>query len=193
MRTIVRSSLLVILTAVSGAACVTARAATPADRPALDVPDPPARVVAQVPAPEPPLLRAGGGRRTPDRDQAVLADAHEQAGAEGPAEAGSEAGPDRPPPKRLPPAQPPAPQLRMPEQRRRRRPLAPDPRHRRAHAPKPRPDQPRESQRPSPERLRRCAAVFVKQAEDALNAKNLVFARELADKAERLAKELLGR
>ena len=37
------------------------------------------------------------------------------------------------------------------------------------------------------------AQSFVKQAEEQLNAKNLVFARELADKAERLAKELTGR
>ena len=37
------------------------------------------------------------------------------------------------------------------------------------------------------------AKLFAGQAEDALKAKNLVFAKELADKAERLAKQLQDR
>ena len=37
------------------------------------------------------------------------------------------------------------------------------------------------------------AKLFATQAEEAINAANLVFAKELADKAERLAKELQGR
>jgi hypothetical protein len=35
--------------------------------------------------------------------------------------------------------------------------------------------------------------LFAQQADDALKANNLPFAKELADKAERLAKELQGR
>ena len=191
MRTIVRNSLFVILTAVSGAACVTARAATHADRPALDVPDPPARVVAQVPSPDPPLpalevvdeLPAGAKPSSPTRT-------NKPAPKDPPK---TEVKPDPPPTTEAPPpVQPPAPQLRMPEQG----------------------DAGAASRqiRDSVERTRRSlgqinraslngrrqsayddAQLFVKQAEDALNAKNLVFARELADKAERLAKELLGR
>ena len=37
------------------------------------------------------------------------------------------------------------------------------------------------------------AKLFALQAEEAIKVNNLVFARELADKAERLAKELQGR
>jgi len=37
------------------------------------------------------------------------------------------------------------------------------------------------------------AHMFANQADEALKEKNLVFAKELADKAERLAKELQGR
>lgn len=191
MRTIVRSSLFVILTAVSGSACVTARAATPADRPALDVPDPPARVVAQLPTPEPPLpalevvddLPTGTKPSSPPRT-------NKPAPKDPPK---PEVKPDPPPTTEAPPpAQPPAPQLRTPE--------AGD-----AGAAS-------RQIRDSVERTRRSlgqinraslpvlrqkayddAQSFVKQAEEQLNAKNLVFARELADKAERLAKELTGR
>jgi hypothetical protein len=37
------------------------------------------------------------------------------------------------------------------------------------------------------------AKLFAQQAEDALKTNNVVFAKELAEKAERLAKELQGR
>src|SRR5690349_5689717 len=54
MSKIARASLLFVLSLAGGAACITTRAQTPTERPALDVPKPPDRVVAQVPPPEPP-------------------------------------------------------------------------------------------------------------------------------------------
>ena len=191
MRAITRITLLLALVIAGGAACVTTRAATPADRPALDVPNPPARVVAQVPPPEAPLpavepldeLPAGTKPSSPTRP-------NKPAPKDPPK---PEVKPDPPPTTEAPPpAQPPTPQLRMPESG----------------------DAGAISRqiRDSVERTRRSlgqinranlngrrqsayddAQLFLKQAEDALNAKNLVFARELADKAERLAKELQGR
>lgn len=191
MRAIVRISVLLALATAGGASCVTTRAATPADRPALDVPDPPARVVAQLPTPEPPLpavevvdeLPTGTKPSSPTR-------ASKPAPKDPPK---PEVKPDPPPTTEAPPpAQPPAPQLRMPETgdagafsrqirdivERTRRNLG-------------------QINRASLNGRRQSAyddaQLFLKQAEDALNAKNLVFARELADKAERLAKELQGR
>lgn len=191
MRAIVRITLLLALATAGGTACVTTRAATPADRPALDVPDPPARVVAQLPTPEPPLpvlevvdeLPAGTKPSSPTRT-------NKPAPKDPPK---PEVKPDPPPTTEAPPpAQPPSPQLRMPEPgdagavsrqirdivERTRRSLG-------------------QINRASLTVLRQKAyddaQLFVKQAEHELNAKNVVFAKELADKAERLAKELLGR
>lgn len=189
MRAIVRISVLLALATAGGAACVTTRAATPADRPALDVPDPPARVVAQLPTPEPPLPALEVVDELPTKPSSPTR-TNKPAPKDPPK---PEAKPDPPPTTEAPPpVQPPAPQLRMPETgdagavsrqirdivERTRRSLG-------------------QINRASLNGRRQSAyddaQLFLKQADDALNAKNLVFARELADKAERLAKELMGR
>ena len=195
MSKIARLSLLLGLSIVGGSACLTGRAQTPAERPALDVPAPPDRVVPQVPPPEPPLPAiepvedlGSGAKPTP------------------PARSKPPAKPPQDPPKpdikpdppateaAPPPAQnpPPAPQLKLPEN------ADPGVMSRQI--------------RDTVERTRRMlggtdrtkltalrqkafddAQGFIKQAEDALNQKNLVFAKECAEKAERLAKEVQTR
>lgn len=193
MRNTLQASVLVVLAAMSGAACLTGRAQTPAERPALDVPDPPARVVAQVPPPEPATptidpvedIPSGIKPSSPTRPNkpATSKDAPKP-----------EVKPDPPPPTEPPATPPPAatPQIRMPETgdagvaSRQLRDLVE--RIRRSLGQINRARLPSLRQKAFDD-----AMMFVKQAEDALNAKNLVFAKELADKAERLAKELQGR
>ena len=192
MSTTRRTTLLFVLATAAGSACITGRAQTPTDRPALDVPDPPARVVAQVPAPEPtpaPIdpvddLGAANKPASPTRTNKppVRPDPPK-----------ADPKPETPPATTDPPqTAPPTPQLKLPgaadqdvvsrqlrdQVERTRRTLGAINRAR------------------LPARLQRTyddAQGFVKQAEDALNARNLVFAKELADKAERLAKELQSR
>jgi outer membrane biosynthesis protein TonB len=187
MSTVVRAGLLVVLTALSGA-CVTTRAATPADRPALVVPPPPPRVITPppvaetTPQPEPvgelPTASKPPARpRPPQPKEPVKPDPK------------PETPPDTAP---IPPVTPPLaqPQLRVPESG----------------------DASARQVRDIIERTRRMllgidygplsdvrkkayddAKIFAQQAEDALKLNNVVFAKELADKAERLAKELQGR
>lgn len=197
MSKIVRLSLLIGLSIVGGSACLTGRAQTEAERPALDVPAPPDRVVPQVPPPEPPLpaiepvedLSSGTKPAPPTRNKPL---ASRPAGQDPPPK--PEVKPDPPATETAPPpATPPAPQLKLPENadpgvmsrtirdtiERTRRMLGGTDR----------------SKLSSKDRQKAFddAHLFMKQAEDALNAKNLVFAKELADKAERLAKEVQNR
>ena len=196
MRTIARTALLIALSIAGGSACLTGRAQTQAERPALDVPAPPDRVVPQVPLPEPPLpaiepvedLSSGTKPAPPTRNKPLTS----KPPAQDPPK--PETKPDPPatateaPPAATPP---PAPQLKLPENA----------------------DAQSRTIRDTIERTRRMlgqtdrtklssrdrqkafddAQLFMKQAEDALNAKNPVLAKELADKAERLAKEVQNR
>ena len=194
MSTIARATLLIALSIAGGSACLTGRAQTEAERPALDVPAPPDRVVPQVPPPEPPLpaiepvedLSSGTKPSPPARNKPLAS----KPPAQDPPK--PESKPDPPVTETPPPATPPpAPQLKLPENA----------------------DAQSRTIRDTIERTRRMlgqtdrtklssrdrqkafddAQLFMKQAEDALNAKNLVFAKELADKAERLAKEVQNR
>lgn len=185
-------ALLVAAPVVVTSACTTTRAATPVERPALEVPPPPPRVVVPLPPPPPeplePVGNLGPGapaltpRPRPQRDK-------ETAKPEAKPEETKPAEPAPPTPATPPPA---TPQIRMPETanaqqlagqinasiiRTREIVGKVDPArlgnvHRKAHEE---------------------ARLFAQQAEDALKANNLAFAKELADKAERLAKELPGR
>ena len=178
--------------AVAASACTTARAAKPVERPALEVPPPPPRVVVPLPPPPPeplePVGNLGPGapaltpRPRPQRDK-------EAAKPEAKPEETKPAEPAAPAPATPPPA---TPQIRMPETANaqqlagqisasiiRTRDIVGkvDPArlsnvHRKAHEE---------------------ARLFAQQAEDALKTNNLAFAKELADKAERLANELPGR
>lgn len=196
LKTVVRTTAFVVLCTAGAVGCLTGRAQTQTERPALDVPAPPDRVVPQVPPPEPPLpaiepvedLSSGTKPAPPARNKPL---ASRPTGQDPPPK--SEAKPDPPVTEATPPpaTPPPAPQLKLPENA----------------------DAQSRTIRDTIERTRRMlggtdrsklssrdrqkafddAQLFMKQAEDALNAKNLVFAKELADKAERLAKEVQNR
>ncbi|MBA3297187.1 MAG: hypothetical protein H0U19_09640 [Acidobacteria bacterium] len=190
MKTVARTSVLVILAAVGGTACTTGRAATPIERPALEVPPPPPRVIVPLPQPEAPVPEPVGelppSTSKPPRPRPSPPQ-REPAKPDPKPEAPPEPAPASPV---VPPVAPP--QLRMPETG----------------------DAVAASRqvRDIVERTRRTlntidygalsnvrkkayddAKQFAEQAEDALKAANVVFAKELADKAERLARELQGR
>ena len=192
MSTTVRISLLLALAITGGSACLTGRAQGPSDRPALDVPPPPERVVPHVPTPEPPLpsiepvddIPLGIKQSSPTKPKPP---ARPQETPK------SDAKPETPPvTDPAPQPQPAAPQLKLPENgdagtlsrqirdivERTRRMLG---------------VVNRATLQPIRQKNYDDAQSFVKQAEDALNTKNLVFAKEVAEKAERLAKDLQGR
>ena len=190
------SLLLALATSLAlSSACLTTRAQTPADLPALDVPKPPDRVVAQVPPPEPPPPTI-----EPVEDIPANTKPNSPTKTNKPAPKPNQE-PAKPDPKtETPPATDPAatpappvtPQLKLPESgdagvlsrqirdmiERTRRVLG-------------------QTSRAKLNSLRQKAfddaTLFNKQAEDALNANNLVFAKELAEKAERLSKDLTNR
>jgi hypothetical protein len=172
---------------VGGSACKTTQAATPVERPNLDVPPPPARViepalVVEAPQPDPigdvPAAPVPGSstKPRPQRD---------------PAPAKPETKPDAPPdtPAPAPTAPAPPPQLRMPG-------LTSGPAMAgeiratldRAHSMLEKIDygrlsKPRQGSYDTAKR-------FHAEGEKELRAANYVLAKELAEKAERLAKEL---
>ena len=191
MRTVARVSLLIVLSVSGGTACLTTRAQTPADRPALDVPAPPERLVPQVPAPDPVVPTIEPVEDIPAKPSSPTKPKPQARPQEAPKPEANK--PEAPPPTDPPPAtQPAAPQLKLPETadagvisrqirdtvERTRRLLG-------------------RTQRASLTDVRQKAyddaQLFVKQAEDALNVKNVALAKELAEKAERLAKEIQGR
>ena len=191
MRTLFRAALLAGLAA-AGTACTTMRADTPVERPALEVPPPPPRIIVPLPKPPEPLepvAALGPGplvtpRPRPQRDN-----------KEKDAAAKPEAKPEEPKPVEPPPpapVAPPAPQLRMPETANsaqvarqigeaigRARALLDKVDYRRLST-------------VATKAYEECK-VFAQQAEDELKANNLILAKELADKAERLAEGLQGR
>lgn len=180
-----KSKLAVLLiAALAGAACKTARAATPVERPNLEVPPPPPRIIEPVTVPEPepePAVEppaASGAKPKP-----------------APPPVKPETKPDSPPEPATPPAAPPSqppPQLRTPGM-----------------------PSGAEAARQVQAILDRAAGMlktvhyqglsrerrnsydtarrFMEEGERELKAHNYVLARELAEKAERLAKELQGR
>ena len=184
-----KAAVLIVLVVVAcggGLACRTARAATPVERPNLDVPPPPPRIIEPAPAIEapppdpvddPPATPTGGTPRPrPPKD---------------PAATKPEVKPDPPPePAPVPPIAPaPAPQLRAPG-------LASGPESAgeiraildRAHAILDKIDyrlltKPRQSSYDTAKR-------FHDEGQKELKAANFVLAKELAEKAERLAKEI---
>jgi len=186
MRKTIRAASLAVLVGLAGAACTTTRAATPVERPALEVPPPPPRVVVPLPGPptnqlEPvqelgPVTPAPPNRTRSQRDK------------EPPK---AEPKPEEPKPVEPPPTAPiqPPPQLRLPD-----------------GSGSPQVSQIIDAIARSKKILKAVgssgqltegakkalkeADLFVAQAEEALKADNLPLAKEFADKAERIAKEL---
>jgi hypothetical protein len=188
--------LVAILAAASGAsACVTGRAQTPTQRPALEVPPPPPRVVEPLPAePAPPLEPVADlppATSTSVRNRPAPRDT-------GPREAA------KPDPKPEPPAAAapetaspapttganPAPQIRTPDDNSETARQVRDILDRASKALASIDYRPLTRQR---KESYDTAKRFIQQAEDAIKASNFVYARFLADKADILSKELQGR
>ncbi len=187
--TTIRAAALAALVGLAGAACTTTRAATPVERPALEVPPPPPRVVTPLPTSPPqlePVQELGPGlpavaKPRPQRDTSN----------QKPDPKPEEPKPVEPPPVAPPVQQPAVPQLRLPES-----------------SGSPQASQIQEvigrarailntvSYGPLSAAAKKAyneSKIFADQAADALKNNNLAIAKEFAEKAERLAKELQGR
>ena len=189
MSTSLRAIALILLGTAGATACVTTRAQTPADRPALEVPAPPERLVPQVPAPEPVSLPIEPVEDIPAKPSSPIKPKPQVKQQEAPK--ADAAKPEAPLPATEPPPAPAptTPQLKLPETgdagvisrqirdtiERTRRVLG-------------------QTQRAklTPVRQKNYdeAQLFAKQAEDALNANNVALAKELAEKAEKLGKDI---
>ena len=188
---VARTALLVGLIAVGASACATTRAEAPRERlgPPLDVPMPPPRAIAPLPVPDPaPIapvgnIPAGGApaaaKPRPQKPAENTTTKPEQKPEEKPAETPTE-----------PPA--PVPQLSIREASDTSK-LTADTRGSvdRTRAVLDKIDYGRLNE--SGKKAYNEAKLFAEQAEAALKTNNLLVAKELADKAERLAKELQGR
>jgi hypothetical protein len=184
MSTVARTSLLIGLVAIGSAGCATTRAEAPVERPALDVPMPPPRVIVPLPPPQLPLPdpvpEMSGGSPAPARPRP----SKEKESPNKP-EAKPEEKPAEPP---APTTPAPVPQLRIPETT----------------------DSAQlaaiidrtlatlegidwQKLQPPRQKAYNDAKLFASQAREALDAKDLVIAKEFAEKAERLVKELTGR
>ena len=192
MSAIVRTTLLIALVASGGAACTTTRAATPVERPALDVPPPPPRVIVPVPPPDaPPILEPVDNLPTVtgDRSPTKPRPQREKPDPSKPADPKAEPPIEAPVPQ-LP--QQPSPQLRLETPNGAQQNAQIRDTINRAKAILEKID--RNSLTSEPRRKAYDdAKMFAEQAEDALKTNNFVFAKELAEKAERFAKELQGR
>jgi outer membrane biosynthesis protein TonB len=185
---------IVSLLAIAGSsACTSAKAATPIERPALVVPPPPPRTITPPPLPEvQPAPEIVGETPANTNKPAPRPRPQPQRDTTKPEAPKVDPLPEPVPPAAVAAPQPATPQLRMPEggdtaatarqardtiERTRRIVANIDPARLSAVLQKALTD----------------AKAFATQAEEALNAGNVVFAKELAEKAERLAKELQGR
>ena len=188
MSAIFRTTLLVVLAASGGAACTTTRAATPVERPALDVPPPPPRVIVPVPAPNAaPMLEPVDDLPvvTSDKSPTRPRPPREKPDPNKPADPKAE------PPVEVPVPQPaqPAPQLRLETPNGAQQNFQIRDTINRAKAILEKIDRGSLTNEPR-RKAYDDAKLFAEQAEDALKTNNFVFAKELADKAERFAKEL---
>lgn len=183
MVNILRTVALIAVASLAGAACTTARAvAPPIERPALDVPPVPPRLVEPVPLPPPP-----GPEPVPDLPPATVKPNSKPAS--------SSAKPD--PKTETPPAEPPAPATPPPPLRSPGTPDAAEATRRireisgRAQGILDTTDyQVLNAERQAQYQH---AKLLINQSEEAIKAANFEFGRNLAEKAERLAKELQGR
>ena len=180
---IVRAVLVIVPLAVAGTACRTARAAEPIERPALEVPPPPPRVIVPLPGPNvPPRLE-------PVEELPVTTEKSQnkpRANREKP-------DPNKPDPKveveaNTPPA-PATPPVRVENPNSAQ--LSTQVRDTLARAKAIIDGIERNSLGSEPRRKAYDQAkLFAEEAEDAIQKNNLVYAREMADKAERLASSI---
>jgi hypothetical protein len=179
---------LLLLASMTGAACSTTKAATPVERPVLDVPPVPHRIVEPVPLPEPerpapvadlpPAQPAGGNAR------------QKPAAATAKPDPKAEAPPVEPQPApAVPPTVPPLRTTGTPDAGEATRRIGEILARAQAILNN------THYQALSDERrgLYRNAQLLISQTQDAINNSNFEFATNLAEKAERLARELSGR
>jgi hypothetical protein len=180
---------LVALVLIAASACTTARAAKPVERPALEVPPPPPRVIAPLPLPDLPpvdfVLEAPTNN--------MPSSPRSRARAEKPEPPKPEQKPE-PPPADPPPAppQPASPALRIPENAD----TTQQQNQIKAQIATAKAILDKTDYGPLKPPLKNAydqAKNFVSEAEAALKSGNLVYAKETAEKAERLAKELQNR
>lgn len=180
------------LAAMGASACSVAQAKGPATRPALEVPQPPPRVVEPVTAEAPPTLEPVADLPPPTttspRPRSTAS--RETASREAPK---PEPKPETPPPTESAPAPAPpnpAPQIRTPADNSE---TAKQVRDILDRANKGLSTVDYRVLSPQRKESYDTAKRFILQAEDAIKVSNFQFARYLADKAETLAKELQGR
>lgn len=182
-----------VLMLVAASACTSVRAAKPIERPALEVPPAPPRVIAPLPLPAAiplvePLVEAPTNN-TPTSPRSRAAREKSEAAKPDPK---TETPPPAEPPPATPPAQPAAPVLRLPEGTDNTQSVN----QIRASIGNTRSILEKtdaNSLKTPLQNAYKQATLFVKEAEAALKTGNLVYAKETAEKAERLAKELQNR
>lgn len=190
MKPAFRAILLIGLVTGVGTACATTRGEAPRERPALDVPVPPPRQISPLPAPEVPPVEPvgdlpGANAPTPPRPRP-----HRPPDTAKPEQKPEEV--KQPEQNPQTPVAPPVPQLRTPEVG---NPAQMSAQVRDAIA-RARAVLDKVDYGPLSETRKKVyddTKLFAAQAEEALKNSNLVAAKELAEKAERLAKELQGR
>jgi hypothetical protein len=186
--TTIRAAALAALVGLAGAACTTTKAAMPVERPALEVPPPPPRVVTPLPTSPPqlePVQELGPGLPAIAKPRQQRDTSNQK-----PDPKPEEAKPVDPPPV-APPVQQPASQLRLPESS-----GSPQAGQIQDVINNARAILNKVSYGPLPAAAKKAyneSKAFADQAADALKNNNLAIAKEFADKAERLAKELQGR
>lgn len=185
LRAALRAAVLIVPVAVAGTACRTARAAEPIERPALEVPPPPPRVI--IPMPGPNVLP----RLEPVEELPVTSDKSPTR----PRPNREKPDPNKPDPKIElvdPPAQPAAPvtpplRLENPNSAQ----LSSQVRDTLARARAIIDGIDRNSLTSEPrKKAYDQAKLFAVEAEEAIQKNNLVYAKEVADKAERLASSI---
>ena len=183
---------LIALVAIVAPACTTARAARPVERPALEVPPPPPRMIAPLPLPDLPPVDFVPESPTNNNPSSPRS----RAKSEKPEPAKPEQKPETPPapvdPPPTAPQQPSTPALRIPESADNSQ-LQNQIKTQIATA---RGILDKTDYGPLKQPLKNAydqAKNFVSEAEAALKTGNLVYAKEVAEKAERLAKELQNR
>ena len=184
LRVALRAALLIVPVAVGGTACRTVRAAEPIERPALEVPPPPPRVIVPLPGPDvPPRLEPveelpavtdkSPTRPRPNRDKPDP-------------KADPKIEPVEPP---SPPAAPATPPVRLENPNSAQ--LSNQVRDTLARARAIIDGIDRNSLTSEPrKKAYDQAKLFAEEAEDAIQKNNLVYAKEVADKAERLASSI---
>ena len=190
MSAFLRSIMLVGVVAGGVAGCATTRAEVPRERPVLDVPMPPPRVIEPLPVPDPPPVQPlsdvpGGSTPIPPRPRP-------QRPAENTAKPESKPEETKPPENPAQANPPPVPQLSIPEASDAARLTA----QIRSTIERTRAALEKIDYGPLSDIRKKTyneVKLFADQAEAELKLNNLLVAKELAEKSERLVKDLQGR